>query len=748
MLRSGGRPDPAELARMAAALAHRGPDDSGVYCSGPVGLAQTRLSIIGLATGHQPMVSDADRLALAANGEVYNYIELNSALRERGRRPRTESDSETILHAYAVHGLDFLQELRGMYAFALHDAAAGRLILGRDRLGIKPLFYVRLTDRIAFASEIKSLLTLLPQRPEIEPAALRQFLQNQFAGGEETVLRGIRRVPPGEALIIDSGLRIERRRYWSPLNVEPRRLGVDEAQEELDSLMDAAMREHMRSDVPFGLFLSGGVDSAVLAALLHGHGAGRIRSFSVGYRGTSMAHELGEATRVADHFGLDHTPLELDLDRVFGRIPHTVWCADELMRDYASLPTSILAQAAGGQLKVVFSGEGGDEVFAGYRRYRPSAFERVFKGLLRPGTGGFRTRGQWTGRWTRRLLGPALRAVPTPDRAPFLEAWRATPPGWSDLQRRQYTDLVTALPDNLLVKTDRMLMGFGVEGRVPFLDHRIVELGLSLPDSLKIRDREGKWLLRRWARPRLPPGHLDRPKRGFHVPVGDWLAGDVADRLGRRLLENRGHTRMVPGRRHPAAGGGPPGPPRRQPRAVRPDAVRDLAPPVHRAAGAQTGAGRGSARLGRVRDMTDATRIACFFSTSGHSGVDRAARHLIPALARRGYRVDLLKVRGHGPELDEIPPGVAVVDLASRHTYGSVPALVRYLRRERPAVMLSDKDRVNRMALLGRALARVPTRLVLSSGTTISIDLATRGRVRTPGSAPLDGPARTRSPTR
>ncbi|MBK1718729.1 asparagine synthase (glutamine-hydrolyzing) [Thiocystis violacea] len=540
ILSHGRRPEPDQLARMADQLAHRGPDDSGLYDSGPVGLAQTRLSIIGLATGHQPMVSEDGQLALAANGEVYNYIELNAELREQGRRPRTDSDSETILHAYAVHGLGFLDRLRGMYAFALHDAQAGRLILGRDRLGIKPLFYVRLPDRIAFASEIKALLPILPERPQVVASALRQFLQNQFASGEETPVAGIRRVLPGEALLIDADLNIQRHRYWSALDVAPRAIGFEEARAELDGLMNAAMREHMRSDVPFGLFLSGGVDSAVLAAMLHAHGAGRIKSYSVGYKGTAMAHELDEAARVAEHFGLDHQPLELELEQVFGRLPHSIWCADELMRDYACLPTSILAETAGADLKVVFSGEGGDEVFAGYGRYHPRPAERWFKSVIHPGSGGFRTRGQWSGRWSRRLFGPALRAAPEPDRAPFLRAWKETPRSWSDMRRRQYTDLVTALPDNLLVKTDRMLMGFGLEGRVPFLDHRLVEFGLSLPDSLKVRRHQGKWLLKRWAEPLLPPGHLDRPKRGFHVPVGDWLRGAVADEVGRRLSNNRG----------------------------------------------------------------------------------------------------------------------------------------------------------------------------------------------------------------
>jgi asparagine synthase (glutamine-hydrolysing) len=543
IMRDGAPPPVPDLERMSAALAHRGPDDRGLHCSGPVGLAQTRLSIIGLATGHQPMVSQGGSLALVVNGEVYNYIELNALLAGRGRRPHSDSDSETILLAYAEYGPAFLSELRGMYAFALHDARQRRLILARDRLGIKPLFYTELPDRIAFASEIKALLPLLRREPEINAWALRQFLQNQFAGGEQTIIEGIRRVLPGQALTVDDQLRIERKRYRSALDIGPQRRDARDAIEALDALMDELMREHMRSDVPFGLFLSGGVDSAVLAAMLHKQGAGRIRSYSVGYRGATMGDELEQARAVATHFGLDHKELRLDLTRVFGRIPHTIWAADELMRDYACLPTSILAEAAQGEVKVVFSGEGGDEVFAGYRRYRPTLVERWVKGLLRPGTDGFRTRGQWQRRWARRLMGRDLQAAGARERELVLRAWRATPAGWSDLRRRQYTDLTTALPDNLLVKTDRMLMAFGVEGRVPFLDHRLVELGLALPDDLKIRGHQGKWLLKEWARPYLPPGHLDRPKRGFHVPVGDWLRGERVIQIGRRLAANRGIER-------------------------------------------------------------------------------------------------------------------------------------------------------------------------------------------------------------
>ncbi|MBN2885838.1 MAG: asparagine synthase (glutamine-hydrolyzing) [Chromatiaceae bacterium] len=537
----GGRPDPDELQRMVAALAHRGPDDQGIHCEANVGLAQCRLSIIGLESGHQPMVEAG--LALVANGEVYNYLELNAELAAQGYPACTASDSETILNAYARHGLDALRRLRGMYAFALHDARQGKLILARDRLGIKPLFYLRLPGRIAFASELKALLPLLGAEPELEAVALRRFLQHQFASGARTLVRGIDRVVPGEALVIDSDLGIQRHGYWSAAEIQPRLLRAEEALEELDALLPAVMREHMRADVPFGLFLSGGLDSGVLGALLHAGGAGRIRSFSVGYRDSRLEHELAPAARLAEHFGFDHQPLELSPDALFARLVHSIWCADELMRDYATLPTSILAEHAGRELKVVFTGEGSDEVFAGYARYRPHPIERWWKARLAPGSGGFRARGQWSARWRRRLFGSALTEARPYERMPFHAAWSATPARWTDLQRRQYCDLVTALPDNLLVKTDRMLMGFGVEGRVPFLDHRLVEFALALPDALKVRDGAGKWLLRRWAESRLPPGHLDAPKRGFHVPVGDWLQGERATRIGALLARNEGIRR-------------------------------------------------------------------------------------------------------------------------------------------------------------------------------------------------------------
>lgn len=519
----------------AALLRHRGPDGTGYFTAGPFGLVHTRLSIIDLAGGRQPLLADDGQLAVVANGEIYNYLELRAELEEAARVFTTHSDCETILHAYALDPTDFVRRLHGMFAFALYDGARQRLVLARDRLGIKPLFYAELPDRFVFASELKALLPLLPQRPTIDAGALSQFLHNQFSTGPKTILSGIERIGPGEILEIDASLKTRRRRYWTPLVVAPRKLDAAAAEEEFDALFRQVMTEHIRSDVPYGLFLSGGNDSAILLAALSRLQSQPVRTFSIGYTDAAMGDELDGAERMAALFDSRHTSFRLDRSTVFRRLPHTVWAADELMRDYACLPTSALSETAGHELKVVFSGEGGDEVFGGYGRYRQHPLALFFKNLVAPGSGGFRTRSQWRPTWSRRLLGPQLSRERHAARAPVIAAWRDTPPTWTHLQRCQYTDLVTALPDNLLVKADRMMMAFALEGRVPFLDHRLVEFGLSLPDNLKADGRQTKILLRRWARRHLPEDHLYQRKRGFHVPVDEWLSGTFLDRLESKL---------------------------------------------------------------------------------------------------------------------------------------------------------------------------------------------------------------------
>ena len=526
------------LVPMAERLTHRGPDGTGFHTQGGFGLAHTRLSIIDLDGGRQPILTPDAQLAVVVNGEVYNYVELRAELERQGRTFATHSDSETILHAYALDAKGFVDRLHGMFAFALFDAARSKLILGRDRLGIKPLCYALLPDRLIFASEMKAILPLMPRAPEVNPAALSQYLHTRCTTGEETIFANIQRVRPGEVIEVDADLQLKRRRYWSPLTVTAGIQNQAEAEEAFDVLMSQVMQEHVRSDVPLGLFLSGGNDSAIMLAMLSRFQEQAVRTFSVGYKDAAERDELAEAESIAKVFGARHTALRLDRQALFHRIPQHIWAADDLMRDAASIPTSALSEAAGQELKVVFSGEGGDETFGGYSRYRQPRVVYALRNLMAPGSGGFRTRSAWWRRKSRQTFGPVLNRLQPHFREPYRKAWSETPASWSHLQRCQYTDIVTDLTDGLLVKVDRMMMGFSVEGRVPFLDHRVVEFGLGLPDHLKVQGGQPKVFLRRWAERYLPKDHLYRKKRGFVVPMREWLSGQVLDDLEQKLLRN------------------------------------------------------------------------------------------------------------------------------------------------------------------------------------------------------------------
>src|SRR5436309_3103940 len=346
-----GSPDEGALRRMGDALAHRGPDDLGVHVAGPLGLLQTRLSIIDLEGGHQPMADGP--LTLVANGEIYNYVELRQALEARGRRFATHSDSETILHAYALDGLGALPSLNGMFAFALYDAGRRELVLGRGALGIKPHYYAELPDRVLFASELKAILSVWPGEPALDPGALVQYLQNRFNTGEQSLVQGIRRLPPGTTLVVDADLKLQERPYWSLLDIRTRRLEFGQADAEFEPLFHQVMLGHLRADVPWGLFLSSGVDSGVLLATMSELTGRPVRTFSIGYHdGAAADDELPDAAAIARRFGAEHTEIVLDRDAVFRRLPHTIWATDDLLHDYACLPTSFMAEHAARGLKV------------------------------------------------------------------------------------------------------------------------------------------------------------------------------------------------------------------------------------------------------------------------------------------------------------------------------------------------------------------------------------------------------------
>ena len=536
------------LEKAVAALSHRGPDNTGYYLQNNIALAHTRLSIIDLAGGDQPLVSDDGNFALIANGEIYNYIEVRKDLENQGYAFATRSDCETIIHGYRRYGNDFIHHLNGMFAFALYDKTRKTLFLARDRLGIKPLFYTALSDGFAFASEIKALLPFLKETPSVNPSALSRFFQCQFSSGRDTIIQGVHRVLPGEMIQIDGGLQMTRHRYWSPLSIKPQTIDFPQAAETFDALFEQVIMEHVRSDVPYGLFLSGGVDSAVILAMLAKFQGAPIRTYSVGYQidgqsrsGNGRAtDELQSAEWISRRFNTRHTTLRLDQKAVFNAVPFSVWAADDLMFDYAALPTALLSERAGRDLKVVFTGEGGDEAFAGYGRYKEPFIARWFKNLIHPGSGGFRVHGRIRDAYLRRIFNEKLKKERNRFRDPLIHAWNEAPAAWGNLEKRQYTDIATALPDNLLVKVDRMLMGFGLEGRVPFLDHRIIEFGLSLPARLKVSNGHGKYFLKKWAEKHLPPEHLWGKKRGFSVPIGQWLDPSFLCRLKDRLVLNRG----------------------------------------------------------------------------------------------------------------------------------------------------------------------------------------------------------------
>jgi asparagine synthase (glutamine-hydrolysing) len=528
----------SQLEQLAALIQHRGPDSTGYVNSGQCGLIHTRLSIVDLAGGQQPLTSDDEQLLLVANGEIYNAIELQKQLEKQGRYFKTHSDCEVILHAYAVYGKDhFLEHLEGMFAFALYDRRNDSLFIARDRIGMKPLFLTDLGDGIAFGSEIKALLPLLSDRA-VNASALTEYLQNQFSTGKQTLLEGVERVLPGEVIEIRAGRIINRQQYWSIMDVEPVEFTYHEAVEQFEPLMETVMKQHMRADVPFGLFLSGGVDSSILLAQLSKYHDSPIRTFSVGYPDTNVKNELPVAEQLAKQFNSEHTVLTPDFNATLNRLPQTVWAADDLMRDNASLPTALLAEAAGKELKVVFSGEGGDEAFAGYGRYRTSFLERTLKGLLYPGSGGFRSRGAYRGKWPQLLFNQILQPEASKARKAFVDVWQQTPSNWDDIQRMQAVDISSALADNLMVKADRMLMAHGVEGRVPFCDRRIIEFGVSLPKALKIHDGLGKQFLRQWASGFLPKDVLYAKKKGFTVPVGFWLKDEPLLNLKQALLKH------------------------------------------------------------------------------------------------------------------------------------------------------------------------------------------------------------------
>ena len=516
MSASGEPPDRTALAAMQQALIHRGPDGEGAHFAAGVGMVQTRLAVIDLVTGDQPFKL-SDGTALVANAEIYNYLELKAGMPEV--RFATASDCEVPLHLYRSQGADFVDALRGMYAIAIHDPASRRLVLARDPFGIKPLYYAEGRFGLAFASEPQALIAAGLVQPRVRAGAAVELLQLQFTTGPETMFDGIRRVLPGETLIIEAGRIAARRRRSALPPGGPEPLGETAALARLDAALADSVAVHQRSDVPYGMFLSGGVDSSAVLAEMARLNHRPVRTFTVGFPATAVADERTRARAVAAALGTEHVEVDFTATDFWRLLPRIAAILDDPVADYAVLPSYKLAQVAGRELKVILCGEGGDELFGGYGRYRA---------VMRPA---------WRGRRAMRTHGfvenlGLLRHETRSWRRGIAAAEADVDQGGrSRLQVAQATDCADWLAHDLLIKLDRCLMAHGVEGRTPLLDPAVAEAAFRLPDGLKVRRGLGKWLLRKWLDGRLPSAEPFSRKQGFTVPVGEWMAAEGA-RLG------------------------------------------------------------------------------------------------------------------------------------------------------------------------------------------------------------------------
>ena len=567
-----GRGEP-ELDAMGGSMRHRGPDASGSTLHDGVGLHSRRLAIIDLsADGNQPMFSADRQLAVVFNGEIFNFQELRRELEARGCRFRSRGDTEVLVHGYVEWGIErLLAKLNGFFGFAIHDRRAGRLLLARDRLGVKPLHYAETARGLVFGSELKALLEEGSVAREIDPAALLDFLCLRYIPAPRTIWRDARKLPAGcwlSAARDGAGrLRIEVRRWWDLPPFATRRDPPAKLAEELWELLVDSVRLRLISDVPLGAFLSGGIDSsAVVAAMaqLSRESGGSVNAVTIGFRGWDQS-EVGHARAVAQALGVGHVVAELE-PAAIDLVERLADYFDEPFGDPSAIPTWLLAQRARREVTVALSGDGGDECFAGYRRYRFDLAEHrvrallpggLFRGLFRA-AGAMFPKGDWLPRplrakTTLQNLGrspleayfrsvsaqtlPEARALLHPDwRARVadyhpleaLRPWYGSAPAGDALSRAQYADFHTWLPEYVLTKSDRATMAASLEAREPLLDWRLVELAASIPPDLKVRDGVGKWILRRAVAPHLPARTVERRKQGFAPPLSEWVRRELA----------------------------------------------------------------------------------------------------------------------------------------------------------------------------------------------------------------------------
>lgn len=555
--------DAASLRQMLTCLRHRGPDDEGEFAAEGVLLGHRRLSIIDVEGGHQPLYGARESTVIIANGEIYNYRELARELRARGHTFRTASDTEVAAHAYDEWGLDFLDRLEGMFALALWDGAAQRLVLARDRMGEKPLYYTIVGEQLLFASELTALLQHPSVERELDPQALAAYLALEYIPAPRTILRNVQKLEPATALIVENGA-ARTRTYW---RIEARNTfagSYEDAVAALRQRLERAVVSRLVSDVPLGVFLSGGIDSSVVAALAAR--AGAVDTFSIGFREKSF-DESRYARLVSERIGSNHHERIFEGSEMPRLVPQLARMLDEPLGDASILPTALLSAFAREHVTVAVGGDGGDELFAGYPMHQAQRFALITRRI--PGAHalggaaaavlpvshanfslGFKLRSYLRGARLQPPLNQALwmssfapdeqRALlrnGTPDNDAFadvLEAWQRSE-GGELLARSSHLDATTYLPNDILMKVDRASMRVGLEVRAPFLARDVVELAFSVPDSYRMRGLTGKRMLRDAARDLIPEEILARPKKGFGIPVGAWLNGPLRE-LARDVL--------------------------------------------------------------------------------------------------------------------------------------------------------------------------------------------------------------------
>jgi asparagine synthase (glutamine-hydrolysing) len=569
-------PDKAVLKAMGMAIAHRGPDAEGFLIDPGLGFVHRRLSIIDLTGGDQPVANEDDSVQVVLNGEIYNYRELTTSLLARGHRFRTHSDTEVLVHLYEEYGEHLVERLRGMFAFALWDRRQRRLLLARDRIGIKPLYIYRDPEKLLFASELKGILAHPQVRRELDPAALDDYLAYGMVPGSRAIFQGVEKLLPAHTLLIGArDWNRSPRQYWQLQYETDEVPNVNEWQDTVRTKVEDAVRAHMVADVPVGAFLSGGVDSAVVVSCGVGLGTAPLQTFSLGFREEGMS-ELPAARAASVHFGTHHTDdlVTPDAAILLGKLTHYF---DEPFADSSALPTFLLAQLARRGVKVALSGDGGDEAFGGYTRYAHDLGEAAVRRCLpaflqralRP-LANVWPKFDWLPRSFRAktfltnvsldagsAYANTIQICRLPQRGSLLAADVAAqlnghradaivstslsqaPPG-DALAGMIAADIGTLLPDDYLVKVDRASMAHGLEVRPPLLDHVLLELAVRIPSRFKIHRGETKWLFKKTFRDRLPTGTIGRRKQGFEIPIDAWMRGPLCEMFESTVLV-RGH---------------------------------------------------------------------------------------------------------------------------------------------------------------------------------------------------------------